>query len=140
MTTNTDRVEMYVNATQLQELLHSIYSDVRDSYDVLVRDSLNEDGHSDDVRYTLSLGYLSMSHQSYLEFKRIYHQNGLEHYDIDPFLKGYEHYKRQLKEVITDKDSNTSWLVSALDQFTKTKKSVDGFLSEFIKNAIAARK
>lgn len=140
MTTNTDREEMYANVTQLQELLHSISSDVRHSYDVLVKDSSNEDGHGDDVRYTLSLGYLSMSHQSYLEFKRIYHQNGLEHYEIDPFLKQYEHYKVQLKEVITAKDSNTSWLVSALDQFTKAKQSVDEFLSEFIKNAIATRK
>lgn len=130
MTANTNREEMYTNVTQLQELLHSIYSDVRDSYDVLI-----DSNHEGDVKYSLSLTYLSMSHQSYLEFKRIYHQNGLERYEIDPFLKQYEHYKRQLKEVITDKDSNTSWLVSALDQFTKTKKSVDEFLGNFIKNA-----
>lgn len=135
MTTDTEREEMYTNVTQLQELLNSTYSDVRHSYDVLI-----DSEHKGDTAYTLSLTYLSMSHQSYLEFKRIYHENGLEHYEIDPFLKQYEHYKLQLKEVITEKDSNTSWLVSALDKFTEAKQSVDEFLTEFIKNAMAARK
>lgn len=128
MTMNTDRLEeMYTNVTRLQELLDSIYSDVRHSYDAL-------DEHKGDIRYSLSLSYLSMSHQSYLEFKRIAYENGLATTEITPFFEGYEHYKHQLKEVITDKDSNTSWLGSALRSFTDAKKNVAEFLSTWIKS------
>lgn len=128
MTINNDELqERFTNVSYLRDLLHSIYSDVSDSYEVLSK-------HDGDISYSLSLNYLAMSHQSLLEFKRVYHQYGLEHYEIDPLIDDYEHYKLQLKEVITDKDTNTSWLTSALDKFTVTKKSVDEFLNEWIKN------
>lgn len=120
-----DLVAKFTIVTHLQELSHSVYSDVYDSYEILNK-------HEDDIRYSLSLGYLTMAHQSILEFQRVYHQFGLEHYEIDLFIKGYEHYKTQLKEVITDKDSNTSWLQSGFDSFTDNKKSVDEFLNNWI--------
>lgn len=71
MTKSTDRLEeMYTNVTYLRELLSSISSDVRHSYDSL-------DEHKGDIRYSLSLTYLSMSHQTFLEFKRVAYENGL---------------------------------------------------------------
>lgn len=130
MAINKDELqERYTNLTYLRELLDSIYSDVNDSYAVLN----NYDG---DMGYSLSLNYLVMSHQSYLEFKRMYHKNALEHYEIDSLFDDYENYKIQLKEVITDKDSNTSWLYSAFNKFTDTKVSVDEFLGNWIKNIV----
>ncbi|PFK04775.1 hypothetical protein COI97_09195 [Bacillus cereus] len=122
-----DVQEMIANLTYLQELLNLTFSDVYDSYEVL-------ENYDDDIRYTLSLNYLSMSHKSYLEFKRVYLQNELYHYEIEPLFRDYEHYRVQLKEVITKKDSNTSWLYSAMNKLTETKKNVDDFLSTWIKN------
>ncbi|AXI08152.1 hypothetical protein CV093_03970 [Oceanobacillus sp. 143] len=130
MTINKDELqERFTNVSYLQELLHSIYSDLHDSYEVITK-------HDGDLSYSLSLNYLAMSHQSFLEFKRVYHQYGLEHYEIDPLIEDYEHYKLQLKEVITDKDTNTSYVYSAFNKFTDTKKSVDEFLSNWIKNMV----
>ena len=123
MTINKEEIiNMYTNVYYLLELLDSIYSDVSDSYEVLNK-------HEGDISYSLSLNYLAISHQSYIEFKRVYHHYGMEHSEIDVLIGAYEHYKLQLKEVITDKDANTSWLTSALDSFTVTKNSVREFLS-----------
>ncbi|GAB1786461.1 hypothetical protein [Priestia megaterium] len=130
MTKSTDRLEeMYTNVTYLRELLSSISSDVRHSYDSL-------DEHKGDIRYSLSLTYLSMSHQTFLEFKRVAYENGLASLEVTPFFEKYEHYKYQLKEVITDRDANTSWLDSALSSFTETKTSVDEFLGNWLKNVV----
>ncbi len=118
--------EMIVNVGYLQELLNLVFSDVCDSYEVL-------NNYDEDIRYSLSLNYLNMSHQSYLEFKRVYIQGELGHYEIEPFFRDYEHYRIQLKEVITNKDSNTSWLNSAMDKLTESKNSVDDFLGNSLK-------
>lgn len=110
----------------MQELLHSTVSDAKHAYDVL-------NNYDDDTSYNLSLSYLNMSYQSYLEFKRIYHKNSLEHYEIEPFIRDYEDYKHQLNEVITKKDSNTSWLYSAYTRLMNIEKEVNKFMSNWIK-------
>lgn len=90
-----------------------------------------------DLKYSLSLNYLSMSNQCYLEMKRVYRFNRLNHYEIEPFFRDYEEFKLQLKQVITEeKDDNTSFLSSSYDTFTKSKKSDNEFLSNWIKTSI----
>ena len=81
--------DLLYNASYLQEKIHSAYVDAIEAYDVLEK-------HDTEVRYQLSLDYLSMSFQSYLEAKRVYFEAKMEHYDIDPFFQAYDHYKFQL--------------------------------------------
>lgn len=116
------------NVGYFQELLHITFSDVSDSYEVLN----NYDG---DLKYILSQNYLTMSHQSFLKLKRVHHEYGLHHYEIDSFLSGYEDYKFQLKQVITERDSNTSWLSSTFEKLQETKNQVNEFVSNWIKNS-----
>lgn len=133
MTTNANKEELHENytiVTRLQELLDSIYSDVRHSYDVFTKDT-----HTGDSRYSLSLTYLSMSYQSYLEFERLAYEHGLVNMDIDPVLTKYKHYRHQLKKAITNKDSDASYN-SAFNKFTDAKEYVSEFFSSHIREIV----
>jgi hypothetical protein len=129
---NKEVEEMLVSVSYMQDLLHSIFSDASDAYVVL-------SNHDGDTKYILSLNYLSMSYQSYLEMRRVYHNNQLEHYEIDPFFRAYDDFKFQLKQIITEKDNNTSWLLSQYTTLSECKNSVAIFLENWIKSTQKSR-
>lgn len=120
--------EMVFNAGYLKDLLLRTFSDATDAYDVLFN-------YDDDIKYVLSLNLLSMSYQTFLEMQRVYHQNGLEHYEIDPFFSDYQNFKFQLKQVITQRDTNTSWLTAQYNTLVESKKSIIEFIDNFIKSS-----
>jgi hypothetical protein len=129
---NKEVEEMLYAVSYMQDLLHSTFSDASDAYEVL-------SSHEGDTKYILSLNYLSMSHQSYLEMRKVYHTNQLEHYEIDPFFRAYDDFKFQLKQIITDKDTNSSWLMSQYNALTECKNSVDEFLGNWIRSTQDSR-
>jgi len=113
----------------LQQIIKLSYSDANEAYEALVK-------HDDNDKYNISLGYLSMSQRSHLEAMRIYWENELDHHEIESYFSSYEDYAFQLKQVITDKDQNTSWLYSSHEKLIDAWKSTDEFLSDWIKENI----
>src|SRR5690625_3164656 len=122
-----ETIEVMEILSYFSELLDKTYSDLRDSYKVL-------SNFKDDFSYQLSLSYLNLSYQSYLELRRIYHQHKLQRGEIDPFFEAYDHYKYELKSVITKDDKNTSWLSSAYDEFVGRKEETSKFINDHIEN------
>lgn len=118
--------EMINDASYLQELMQSSYTDALSAYESME----NYDG---DARYIVALNFLLMSQQSYIELKRLLHEKELEHYELAPFFTSYEDYKFQLKKVIEDKDRNTSWLYSAYNKLKENWISANEFLLNYIK-------
>jgi hypothetical protein len=111
-----------------KDMLDYAYSDALNSYDVL----MNYDG---DLKYQMSLSYFNMSFQSYLEAKRVRHLHELYHYEIEPFFTAYDDFKFQLKQVITEKDNNTSWLYGTYNRLIDSKKNLDEFINNSLKSA-----
>jgi hypothetical protein len=120
--------DMVFAVSYMQDLMVKTFSDASDAYEVLSSE------HDKAIKYSLSLNYLSMSYQSFLEMRRVYHQYHLEHNEIEVFFSDYEDFKLQLKEVITHKDTNTSWLTSKYNNLVEKKKSVNEFITNFIKS------
>lgn len=123
---NESTIQFLTNVLYLKELMNSSFSDAYDAYEVITK----QEG---DLKYSIALGYLNLSQQSYLEFKRVVNQYGLERNELEVFIEAFDHYKVQLKEVITDRDTNTSWLYSAIEKFKDARKEVDEFISNTIK-------
>ena len=112
-------------------LLRSYFEDTRSpalsAYDVLV-----EGKYQEDSAYQVSLGFLSIANQSYLFAKAIYNENALWNDEIDKFFTTFEDYRFELKEYISDKDNNSSWLSSRKESFVKEcNKSIE-FITEHI--------
>jgi hypothetical protein len=125
-TMNDKTIQFLTNISYLQELMNSTYSDAYEAYDVI-------ESQEDDLKYVLALNYLTLAQQSYLEFKRVVNQYGLERNELDVFIQAFDHYKVQLKEFITDRDTNISYVYSAIKSFEDARKEVDEFLSNTIK-------
>jgi len=115
-------------ASYFQVLLTHTVSDARDAYDILVEGN-------DDSKYQLSLTYLNLSFQSYLEAKRVYYSEKLQHYELEPFFVSYNHFKSQLKQVVNEKDSNITWLSAAHEELLASKKHLDEFITNYIKSS-----
>ncbi|MCU7712460.1 hypothetical protein OK414_14670 [Priestia sp. JV24] len=120
--------EFLYNVSYLQEKLDDAFSDARASYKVLEK-------QDSDLRYQLSLTYMNMSFQSYIEAKRIYKEAHLEHHEFEGFFEAYKNYKFELKQVIIEKDQNTSWLYSRYETLSKEKKELDLFIKGVFQNS-----
>ncbi len=112
----------------LKELMEETISPVMASYDVLI-----EGRYTEETSYQLSLGFLSIANQSYLQAKVLCNEKGLERSEIYPFFDSFKNYKFELKEYIAKKDDNSSWLSSRQDQFIKDCNSSIKFISDIIK-------
>ncbi|PPQ47837.1 hypothetical protein C5G87_17130 [Paenibacillus peoriae] len=129
MITDNDQKQLLYKIYYFQEVMKSSYADANEAYEVLEK-------HEDDSKYYISLGYLAMSQQSFTELRRVYWENGLDHYEIESYFTAYESYVFQLKEVITDKDENTSWLYTEHEKLIEIWKSTNDFLTNWINNNI----
>lgn len=123
----------FYNLQYFQQLIRSAFRDANDAYNALMN-------HEGDISYVIASNFLTLSHQSYIELKRFNHEQELDHLEIDSFFKAYEDYIFQLKQVIVDKDENTSWLYSTHNQLTESWKSANEFLSNaIIENSTSSR-
>ena len=105
------------------------YSDACEAYSALEK-------HDEDSKYIIALGYLTMSQQSHIELIKAHCDIGLDHREIDKYMTAYEAYTFQLKQVITDKDTNTSWLSSTHDSLIDAWKSTDAFIEKWTNTLI----
>ncbi|MDK8188790.1 hypothetical protein QP794_01670 [Paenibacillus sp. UMB7766-LJ446] len=112
-----------------KRILHFSYSDACEAYSTLEK-------HDETTIYIIAQGYLSMSQQNHIELLRIYRENELDRGEIESYFKAYESYIFELKQVITDKDTNTSWLSSTHDSLIEAWKSTDAFIQQWINNTI----
>lgn len=115
-----------------QQIIKMAYSDANEAYEALEK-------HEQNSKYNIALGYLSMSQRSHLEALRIYWENEIDHREVESFFNAYEAYAFQLKQVITEMDENTSWLYSAHQELIESWKSIDDFLSNWIKDNIKSK-
>ncbi|GIP08206.1 hypothetical protein J1TS5_03760 [Paenibacillus macerans] len=129
MFTHREREQRLYNVYHFRKIIYLSYSDANEAYEALEK-------YDDDSKYSIVLGYLAMSQQSYLEAMRIYFEKELDHYEIENFFTAYEEYIFQLKKVITDKDQNTSWLFTSHEKLMDCWKSVDNFLGDWVNNNI----
>jgi hypothetical protein len=118
--------KMLYDVSYFEELMKIVFSDAIEAYDALMK-------YENDIKYVIALNYLSMAQQSYVELKRIKHESELHHYEVEIFFTAYEEYKLQLKEVITKRDSNTSWLAGSHERLLESWKSTNEFLVSYIK-------
>jgi len=112
--------------TYFQEVMHMVYSDAYEAYDALEQ-------HDGENNYIISLGYLNMANQSFVELNRFKNEKALETYEISPFFNAYLEYKHELKEVITNKDTNTSWLYTKHQNLINSWKNADEFIKNYLK-------
>ncbi|MGN7360038.1 hypothetical protein ACTHPF_27035 [Paenibacillus sp. SAF-054] len=131
MDTETER--RIATLYHFQETMSLSYTDSLKAFKVL------EKYDEDNTMYGISLSFLIMAQQSYLELKRIYWEKDVVHPEIDGYFTAFDHYAFQLKQVIVDKDENLSWLVSARDKLVESWKSCDEFLKNWINNNISQR-
>jgi hypothetical protein len=130
MTVSNENVnEKIINANHFYDLIVRTYSDVCDSFEVL-------ENYKGDIKYILSLEYLKMSHDLFLELRRFYQEKELFHREIEPFFSAYDDYKYQLKEFITEKDTNITWVHSAINKLADTKEEVEKFIGDYIESNI----
>jgi hypothetical protein len=115
------------HVSYFQELMHMAYSDAIEAYDSLEK-------YEGDNKYIIALNFLNMANQNYLEVKRVNHEYELDHNEINPFFEAFDHYKFQFKQVISEKDKNTSWLFSAKEDLIARWKEADEFIKQSIKN------
>ncbi|MDF2657778.1 MAG: hypothetical protein K0Q94_569 [Paenibacillus sp.] len=118
--------KMLYDVSYFQELMQSAFSDAYEAYEAY----MNYEG---DIRYSIALNYLILSHQSYVELKRLKHESGLDHYEVEGFFTAYEEYKFQFKKFIADKDTNTSWLFGTHERLMDNWKSTNEFLLNYLK-------
>lgn len=114
----------------IRELLQTAYSDARDAYGAI-------SNYEDDMKYHISLNYLNLSFQSYLAAKTFYYSHEeIQHFEFDDFFNRYEHFKDQLKQVITKKDQNTSWLYSAYEDLKQSMTELNQFIDNAFKSTL----
>lgn len=112
----------------LKELMEETLTPSMAAYDVLV------DGKYDgDSAYQLSLGFLSVANQSYLAAKNLCNEKELETSEIHPFFETFKDYKLDLKQYISEKDDNPSWLGTRKDQFITGCNSAIEFIADHMK-------
>lgn len=121
----SEREDFIYSLYFLQDMVEETYQDAIEAYEVLKN-------YEDTTRHSLSLSYLMMANQSYIQSRKLCHEKKLEHYNIDGFLEAFRHYKNELKSVITKKDNNLSWLYSSESQLKENYI----IASDFIKNQI----
>jgi hypothetical protein len=126
ITMNKEAEKMLYDASYFQDLMKTAFSDAFEAFEVL-------QNYEGDIKYSIALDYLIMSQQSYIELKRIKHERELHHYEIESFITAYEEYKFQFKKLITEKDTNTSWLYGTHERLLESWKSTNEFLSNYIK-------
>lgn len=119
---NKEQEDFLYKVEYFKEMIDHSYRYAIEAYEVIEK-------YDGDIKYQMSLSYFVMSNQNYIEARRIYIENKMEYYEVDAYMKAYEHYLFQLKEVISNKDTNTSWLYSAKSGLEGSKKD----LNEFIK-------
>lgn len=129
MITDKETIEMLRNVTHLQEVMRMVYSFSNDAYECL-------DNFEDDYKYVVSQNYLNMAQNCFLEIVRIKYEKELEHYEIESFFQAYDHYSFQLRQVITERDRNTSWLSGAHDSLGDNWKPSNEFISNWIKTTM----
>lgn len=103
---------------ELQHLLHLTYSDICTAYDVVTKKEY-------DRKYQIALGFVNNAHSTYLESRRLYFNEKIERQEFEDFFTKYERLERELKEVISEKDENTSWLYSRHEDFIEEMKSIN---------------
>lgn len=97
---------------RFQSHVDNAIDDIRSSYEVLKE-------QESDLRYQLSLSYLSMSWQSYLEARKLYIDPTLDVAEAERFFNSYNIYKSTLKRFINRKEQNNEWLDAAYKQLIK---------------------
>jgi hypothetical protein len=118
--------KMLKDVSYFHDLMRATFKDAVEAYEALN----NYDG---DLKYVIASNYLVMAQQSYTELNRVKHESELGHYEVEPFFTAYEEYKFQLKEVITAKDSNTSWLSERYENLFEKWRTTDEFILGYIK-------
>lgn len=122
----SDKTLKFVNdLTLLQELYEDIYHNSDWAYDVL-------ESYDGDNQYLAALNYLTMAHSSYLQAKLYISNNDLHHTELEEFLSEFKNFKFEFDQVITKKDSNTSWLFSRKQELDKGYKYVMDYTKNFI--------
>lgn len=122
-----DRNEWKYNLGELQELMRYSFMHAEEAYEALAE-------HEGDTKYQISLGYLNLSFASFLEMRRLYHRDEyLQRGEIESYFKAYDHYIFQLKEVITQRDKNTSWLFSSYESLKEYWIWLNKFIDDTIK-------
>ncbi|PRT36914.1 hypothetical protein [Bacillus wiedmannii] len=106
------------NVFELQHLLHLTYSDICTAYDVVTKKESNN-------KYQIALGFINNAHSTYLESRRLYFTEKIERQEFEDFFAKYERLERELKEVISEEDTNTSWLYSRHEDFIEEMKSIN---------------
>lgn len=112
----------------LKELMEETLTPSIAAYDVLI-----DSEYEGDSAYQLSLGFLSIANQSYIEAKNIYNEKELEAIEIDPFFKTFKDYKFELTQYISERDNNPSWLSTRKDQFIDGCNGVIEFIVNHLK-------
>lgn len=103
--------------------------DIESSYEVLKE-------QRSDLDYQLSLSYMSMSWQSYLEARKLYVDPRLDTVEVERFFNSYNIYKSTLKRFINRKEQNNEWLVAAYKQLIKHYHILDDFHKKTISEII----
>lgn len=104
-----DLISWKSNVNYVHKFLQQSYSGATAAYDTL-------SNYKGDTKYHLSLSFLSIADQSFIEAKRFYHAHeDIERVEIEEFFKKYEDFKFEITETISKKDSNTSWLGTRYD-------------------------
>mgnify|MGYP001327276682 CR=1 FL=1 len=124
-----EKNEILNDALYLQDAMEKAKIFAEDAYEVLGNG--NFDGEE---QYILSLQFLQLSQQYYIEFKRLLHDKGLDHYELNPFIIEYDDFVFQLRNFVKDKDNNTSWLYTACNKLREKWSEANEFLTNFIKN------
>lgn len=130
-----DKDDILNDAYYLQETMREAKSYAEDAYEVLGNDNFNGE-----EQYVLSLQFLTLSQQYYIDFKRLLHAKELYHVELDSFINAYEDFRFQLRKFIKDKDNNTSWLYTARNRLSEKWSEANEFLSNFIKNNMNPQK
>ncbi|MGC8229004.1 hypothetical protein ACP2W0_08375 [Pseudobacillus badius] len=119
-----DMIDWQNNVRYVHNLMQQAYLGATAAIDTL-------SSYEDDKKYHMSLAFLTLAEQSYLEAKRFYqtHEN-IERIEFDELFRKYEEYKFELMKTISDKDKNTSWLHS---RYETLKDSIAG-LNQLVDN------
>lgn len=104
-------------AYYLKSVTDAVYSDAAEAIRCIT--DLKE-------RYSISLGFLNLSYQGYLEAKRFYFENDeLGSDEFENFFRSYDLLKLQLSEVIKKEDKNTSWLSESFDNLVERQAALN---------------
>lgn len=129
---NTETEKRVDALYHFQEIMSLSYTDALKAFKVIEK-------YDEHRMYGVALSFLAMAQQSHLELKRIYWEKDIAHNEIESYFTAFEHYAFQLKQVITDQDTNISWLVSAHDKLVESWKSTNDFLKNWINDNISRR-